>query len=235
MRPEIIDKQIYEELSHTKELPMQGRVHVLDNINANYLLSQNIFRNYKLSDNLVQFWYKARHNVIPCNYTLSFWYPQQSLSCKIDGYGLDTMAHISNGCREFKNNYSTRHKTRVEKTASELPHVMAVDKTIGSTFKELGLSSSEHPALHLKPNIVLRHENEVTVTDVACPYDLYTEHLYQAKLNKYYCIRDLLQPNGFKCTIDAIIVGSLGTVYKKTLNVLLKAGMNKQQAKGLVK
>ena len=112
---------------------------------------------------------------------------------------------------------------------------MAVDKTIGSTFKELGLSSSEHPELHLKPDIVLRHENEVTIIDEACPYDLYIENLYQAKLNKYYCIRDLLQQNGLKCAIDAIIIGSLGTVHNKTLNVLLKAGMNKQQAKGLVK
>ena len=154
MRPEIIDKHIYEELSYAKELPVQGRL--LDNIDADYLLSQNIFRNYKFSDHLVEFWYKARHNVIPCNYTLSIWYPQQSPSCKIDGYSLDSMAHILNGCREFKNNYSTRHNTPVEKIASELPHVMAVDKTIGSTFKELGLSSSEHPELHLKPDIVLR-------------------------------------------------------------------------------
>ena len=105
MRPEVIDKQIYEELSHAKELPMQGRL--LDNIDADYLLSQNIFRNYKFSDNLVQFWYKARHNVIPCNYTCSSWYPQQSPSCKIDDYSSDSMAHILNGCREFKTNYST--------------------------------------------------------------------------------------------------------------------------------
>ena len=83
------------------------------------------------------------------------------------------MVHIFIGCRQFKNSYSTRHNTLVEKIASELPHVMAVDKTIGSTFKELGLSSSEHPELHLKPDIVLRHENEVPIIDVACPYDLY--------------------------------------------------------------
>ena len=219
MRPEIIDKQIYEELSQAEKLPMQGRL--LDNTYADYLLSQNIFKNYKLSDNLVQSWYKARHNVIPCNYTLSIWYPQQSQSL--------------NGCTEFKNNYSTRQNALVEKIASELPHVMAADKTVGSTFKELGLSSSQHPELHLKPNIVLRPENEVTIIDVACPYDLYIENLYQVKLNKYYCIRDLLQQNGLKCAIDAIIIGSLGTVHKKTLNVLLKAGMNKRQEKCLVK
>ena len=121
------------------------------------------------------------------------------------------MTHILNGCREFKNSYSTRQYTLAEKIASELPHVMAVDKTIGSTFKELGFSSSEHPELHLKPDIVLRHENEVTIIDVACPYDLCIENLFEAKLNKYYYIRDLLQQNGLKCAIDAIIIGSLGT------------------------
>ena len=57
LEAEIIDKQIYKELDNAKELPMQGRL--LDNNNADHLLSQNIFRTYKLSDNLVQFWYKA--------------------------------------------------------------------------------------------------------------------------------------------------------------------------------
>ena len=100
LRPEIIDKQIYEKLSHAKELRVQGRL--LDNIDAEYLLSQNIFRNCKLSDNRFQFWYKARHNVISCNYTLSIWYPQQSPFCRIDSYSLDSMAHNLNGCRELK-------------------------------------------------------------------------------------------------------------------------------------
>ena len=88
------------------------------------------------------------------------------------------MAHISNGCREFKNNYSTRHNKLLEKIASELSHVMAVDKTVGSTFKKPDLSSSEHPELHLKPNVVLRHENEVTIIDVACPYSPVYRELY---------------------------------------------------------
>ena len=43
-----------------------------------------------------------------------------------------------------------------KKIASELPHVMVVDKTVGSTFKELGLSSSEHPeAWHIKMTLPL--------------------------------------------------------------------------------
>ena len=36
-----------------------------------------------LSENLVTCWYKARHNVMPCNYTLSLWYPEQSAACQL--------------------------------------------------------------------------------------------------------------------------------------------------------
>ena len=218
LKAEIIDKQIYEELDNAKELPVQGRL--LDNNNADYLLSQNIFRTYKLSDNLVQFWYKARHNVVLCNYSLSIWYPQQSPDCKIDGYHLESMGHILNGCKEFRNNYSTRHDTIVEKIASELRNVLALNKTVGSAFEELDLSPDEHPELNMKPDIVLWHENEVTIIDIACLYDLYIENLYQSKLEKYYCIRDLLKQHDYKCTIEAIIIGSLGTVHKKSIRCI---------------
>ena len=44
-----------------------------------------------LSENLVTFWYKARHNVMPWNYTLSLWYPEQSAACQLDNYHLESM------------------------------------------------------------------------------------------------------------------------------------------------
>ena len=61
--------QLSKELEKLSELPMQGRL--VGNQGADYLMSQNIFRNYKLSDDLISFWYKARHDVLPCYYTLS--------------------------------------------------------------------------------------------------------------------------------------------------------------------
>ena len=72
---EIIANQLSKELEQLSELPMQGRL--VDNQGADYLMSQNIFRNYKLSDDLISFWFKARHNVHPCYYTQSLWYTNQ--------------------------------------------------------------------------------------------------------------------------------------------------------------
>ena len=64
IRKEIIEDQLSKELEQLSELLMQGRL--VGNQGADYLMSQNIFRNYKLSDDLITFWYKARHNVLPC-------------------------------------------------------------------------------------------------------------------------------------------------------------------------
>ena len=55
-----------KDLENLTELPMQGRL--VDNKSADNLMSQNIFRNSKLKDELIYFWCKARHT---CYYTLS--------------------------------------------------------------------------------------------------------------------------------------------------------------------
>ena len=43
IRKEVIEDQLNRELENLKKLPMQGRL--VDNIRADYLMSQNIFRN----------------------------------------------------------------------------------------------------------------------------------------------------------------------------------------------
>ena len=41
--------------------------------------------------------------------------------------------------------------------------------------------------------------------------------------------------NYMECEVDAIILGSLGTIHKKVLKVLMDTGMPKSKAKGLLK
>ena len=48
IRKEIIENQLAKELDELKELPMQGRL--VGHENADYLISQNIYRNFKLTD-----------------------------------------------------------------------------------------------------------------------------------------------------------------------------------------
>ena len=53
IRKEILEKQLSDELQKLKSLPMQGTF--IDIENADYLLSQNIFRNFKITDSLMSF------------------------------------------------------------------------------------------------------------------------------------------------------------------------------------
>ena len=137
IRKSILEKQFSDNLEDLKSLPMQG---TFVNIkNADYLLSQNIFRNFKISANLISFWYKSRHNVLPCHYTLSLWYPEHSPECQLDGCRLESISHVFNGCKEIKNNYSKRHDTILDKVVLEVKHhcnEIFVNKTIRGSFRE---------------------------------------------------------------------------------------------------
>ena len=109
---------------------MQGRL--IDNNSVDYLLSQHTYRNYKLSDQLTQFWYKAKHNVIKCNYTLSLWYDNVDPKCQLCNYPLESMAHVINGCKKLRDNYSVRHNVIVNKVSEELKSTsddICMDKT----------------------------------------------------------------------------------------------------------
>ena len=190
IRKEILEKQLSEELQDLKKLPKQGTL--IDINNADYLLSQNIYRNFKISDNMLNFWYKARHNVLPCHYTLSLWYPEHQPECRLDGYHLNRMSHILNGCKKMKNNYTKRHDHILERISSELTHhceKIYVNKTIKTAFPEI---LEESTILDLKPDIVMKVGTDVSIIDIACPYDLYIESIYEAKLEKYRCIQEFL-------------------------------------------
>ena len=57
--------------------------------------------------------------VVACNYTLSIWYPATSLITSLGNYKLESMAHLLNGCNEFKDNYLKRHDKIVGKVEED--------------------------------------------------------------------------------------------------------------------
>ena len=110
-----------------------------------------------------------------------------------------------------------------------------VNKTVRTALRESGLQveDNDERLLNLKPDIVIREENKLIILDIACPYDLYLAELYEAKINKYRDLRDTSQ----RITWSAKLMqeGSLGTIHKKALIVLMDTGMPKSKAKGLLK
>ena len=82
---------------------------------------------------------------------------------------------------------------------------------------------------------MIRQENKLIIPGIACPYDLCLAELYEVKLNKCRDLHRYLTANYMECEVDAIIVGSLATIHKKALKVLMDTGMPKSKAKGLLK
>ena len=153
-----------EELKHQKDLKMQGTLFGLEFID--YLVSQDIFKNIQWSDQLVQFWYKMRHNVLPCNYTLNIWHKTPP-ECIIDNYRLESMAHILTSCVEFKDFYSIRHDTIVNKIGSELSaEKVCVNKSVKTALGDLQMEDS---ILSQKPDIILKDNKNIIILEVSYP------------------------------------------------------------------
>ena len=81
----------------------------------------------------------------------------------------------------------------------------------------------------------MKQDTDVSIIDVAFPYDLFIESAYQAKLENYKCMKEFLSNSRIECNISVIIIGSLGTAHNQALKILLKHRMNKEVAKGLLK
>ena len=137
-----------------------------------------------MADVLVVFWYKVRHNVLGCNYTLSIWYGS-SLRCPLDNYRLESMAHLLNSFSEFKDVYSARHDKIVNKFGQELESVsvnLFVNKCVSTSLEELNIPRK---LLCLKPDIVTKHEKQIKILEVSRPYDLYLQYTFETKKSKY--------------------------------------------------
>ncbi|KAG5900201.1 hypothetical protein JTB14_008084 [Gonioctena quinquepunctata] len=69
---------------------------------------------------------------------------------------------------------------------------------------------------NFRPDIVVINENEskITIVDVSIPFENEPQALYrarQAKLEKYNGIAEELRAQGYETSVDAFIVGALGT------------------------
>ena len=155
---------------------------------------------------------------------------------KIDGYHNESMAHLLNSCKEFKKNYSARHKKICEKPCFELTGLWRapfVYETAKTSFEELNMNlPAEWDCL--RRDLVLFGNTMVIIADVACPYDLYADELYKSKTEKYADLVSFVSRT-YNCVFLPIFIGSCGFVHHKTLNNLMKLGLSKGKANGLCK
>ena len=138
--------------------------------------------------------------------------------------------------RVFDLSHCTTVKTLfLKKHIGGIGILYAVNKNIRSIFKDIITNVTSQTVWNWKLGIVSKHNNEVIIIDVACPYDLYIANIYKEKLENYCCIKSALVNIDLKCKIEVMVIGSLCTVHEKSLNVLLNCGMSKVSAKRLIR
>ena len=112
-------------------------------------------------------------------------------TCALDGYRLESMAHLLNGCKEFQDIYSSRHDKIVSKLEIELGpfwNEIHVNKCVSTSLPFV----SQDDLLSLKPDVVLPKGSNCVIAEVSCPYDLYANEVYDEKEeNTLRCLKKL--------------------------------------------
>ena len=165
---------------------------------------------------------------------MSIWYGS-SRQCPLDNFRLESMAHLLNSCSEFKDIYSARHDKTVNKLGQELESLsvnLIVNKCVSTSLEELNLPRN---LSCLKQDIVTKHEKQIKILEVSCPYDLYLQNTSETKKSKYAPLKDAIESKGNQCDIMPFIVGSVGLVHSLCCVYLVQLGIPKRQAEGFCK
>lgn len=132
--------------------------------------------------------------------------------CRVCKDFKETLPHVINNCRPELHRGTRRHNKIVKriKDAARNWRVLSENQFIADSG--------------LKPDLVLANGDELIILDVACPFDNgYNKFLAKRKekIDKYLPLKEHFH-NYKNITIDAIIVGSLGSWDPKNDKTLLK-------------
>ena len=127
------------------------------------------------------------------------------------------MAHVLNGCREFKNFYSRRHDRIVDKLYDvikdldnryEVFNNKCVDTIIPTRSNEI------RQIVKRKPDIfrINRQSMHCEIIEITVCYDLYFCYAYDKKSNDYTLLKSCLKNCGYKSDIIVLCFGSLGSI-----------------------
>ena len=108
-----LNKALFENLKsqlkvHAGSLSLQGAFLQIQNVDEK--ISNTINCNWKLNDELLIFYVKARLNILPTSFTLCICKRNNDPRCQLCNHCTESMAHLLNGCHVgFGNFYSKRH------------------------------------------------------------------------------------------------------------------------------
>ncbi|XP_050033060.2 uncharacterized protein [Dermacentor andersoni] len=149
-----------------------------------------------------RFVHRARLNLLPLNAT-RLWAPAADKRCRRCGYGEETLPHVLCHCMQQSRAMTERHNTivaRIKKAALGRFTVIAENQVVGTTS--------------LKPDLVLARGEEALILDVCCPFENRLQAFQdarKAKEEKYAPVQRHLLRRFQRVTVDAVVVGCLGT------------------------
>ena len=232
---------------HWTSLSLQGKLAHLPS--ANHSLSHSIFSNSSIGEDILKFTIKARLQVLPTKYNLATWYPSQhEPHCILHPHptpdNKESMAHILNGCSQYRGLYIARHDRLVELVSKEIREVQDIPSTMYK-HSTVQLDWFNHNPTHDNilheipntPDIVFINEihKSVIIFEVACCFDLYMDTCFTTKLLKYQPLVEFIRDLGYTCQFIVLVFGSLGHVHRLVLRGLQLGGLQKPAAKRLAK
>ncbi|KAL1415295.1 hypothetical protein MTO96_029566 [Rhipicephalus appendiculatus] len=150
-----------------------------------------------------RFVHRARLNLLPLNGARMWGAPDRDQRCRTCGYERETLPHVVCHCLPRSALYQARHNAIVARlrTAASRDFTVAHDnQVVGDTG--------------LRPDLVLVRGEEAIVLDVTCPFENTPEaftNARNAKLARYQPVAAFLRRRYQRVTVDAVIVGALGT------------------------
>lgn len=149
-----------------------------------------------------RFMHKARLNLLPLNGARP-WAQAADQRCRRCGYQQETLPHVLCHCMRQSRALTDRHNAivnRVKTAAMGRFTITHEDRPVGTST--------------LRPDLVLARGEEAIILDVTVPFENRRSALLEArqkKIEKYQPIRDYLQQRYQRVTVDAIVVGALGS------------------------
>ncbi|CAK1604663.1 unnamed protein product [Parnassius mnemosyne] len=154
-----------------------------------------------------RFVHRARLGVLPLN-AIKRWQTDIDKRCRRCGREQETIPHVLNHCGLHSAARQLRHNNIQSRLVKALryPGLVTTNQTVEGTHGAAAL---------LRPDIVVRDEvsKEIKIVDVTVPFENRLSAFRAArmeKITKYGCLAEQLRARGYRVSVNAFIVGSLG-------------------------
>ena len=205
--------------AHSATLRLQGAFLQIQNVDEK--ISPTIHYNWKLNDQLLIFYVKARLNILPTIFTLFIWNCENNPRCPFRNHATESMAHLLNGYqREFGNFYSRRHNRIADYLHEQFKTIDRRYKTYNNKYIDTIVAQHRERLVlcnNRKPHIIPIDPvaRNIETIEVTICYDLYIQLPGNGKIEKHRPLVNVLIQLGYKVKLHVLCFGSLGNITKE--------------------